>query len=581
MAADDKLLTDLGFALPQGTEMIKYGDDAIRKNAAAAFTTGWRRWRIAPGTDLDTITEQGGYEIIGYSVALSLVNRPSLATAMAAAKLNVHNNTAGAVVQYWITLPAAKLESITLERHQDNGGTWSEWRLTGASTPVIPISKGTDLFSLAAGSYTVDGYGVATSLTNAPTLTAALGAATVEVISGPRGAKVIRWTSLLNATLESVVMQAQQDNAGSWSKWRRIDDIAPSTLATLQANGTGSTTASTSAPSRAAWVLTRGLARLMLENTTSPAPVWAWTAPEGDRLTIPTHEGSGQPCHPSLLYFPDKWNGWEYWMSHTPYPWGQEKHEDPNIVVSHDGTNWEVPAGLTNPLDDQTGKPNPYNSDSYLTMHPDGSMVCLWRMVDRPNNEQERYYWRTSRDGITWTPKREIYTPKLGTADGTSVAPSLLWLGDRWRMYVVRTVPSPNVFSYVESTQQNPGPDDWSAAVNCKITPGPLHDRDWWHCDVQRTEDGKWVAIMQDVARGTAGVDGDIYLMRSDDGKTWEISTIPLTPKAGNEYDTMYKTGFIPKGTGDDLVLDVFYTAFPRKTREFSVRRTTARAINR
>ena len=42
----------------------------------------------------------------------------------------------------------------------------------------------------------------------------------------------------------------------------------------------------------------------------------------GDRLTVPTHvtPAGGQTTHPSVLFFPDGWNGFEYWMAHTPYP---------------------------------------------------------------------------------------------------------------------------------------------------------------------------------------------------------------------------------------------------------------------
>ena len=39
-----------------------------------------------------------------------------------------------------------------------------------------------------------------------------------------------------------------------------------------------------------------------------------------DYLDIVSYDGSNQGCHPKILYFPKKWNGWKYWMAFTPYP---------------------------------------------------------------------------------------------------------------------------------------------------------------------------------------------------------------------------------------------------------------------
>ncbi|MCK1997963.1 hypothetical protein MPH47_12130 [Psychrobacillus psychrodurans] len=90
-------------------------------------------------------------------------------------------------------------------------------------------------------------------------------------------------------------------------------------------------------------------------------------------LIIPTHDGSGQATHPSIIDFlvehdQPSWGGYRYWMAFTPYPNTNDEHEDPNIVASHDGITWVVPSGIVNPLDDLFGQN--YNADTDIVYDP-------------------------------------------------------------------------------------------------------------------------------------------------------------------------------------------------------------------
>jgi hypothetical protein len=69
-------------------------------------------------------------------------------------------------------------------------------------------------------------------------------------------------------------------------------------------------------------------------------------------LVTPTYDGSGQVVEPTVLHFPNRWQGYSYWMAISPYPNipGQAGFENPSILVSQDGQNWSVPSGLTNPI---------------------------------------------------------------------------------------------------------------------------------------------------------------------------------------------------------------------------------------
>ena len=60
--------------------------------------------------------------------------------------------------------------------------------------------------------------------------------------------------------------------------------------------------------------------------------------------------GKNQPTHPDIIKFNDKWNGYKYWMSYTPYPYADGEEENPSIAVSNDLYNWTIPKGLANPI---------------------------------------------------------------------------------------------------------------------------------------------------------------------------------------------------------------------------------------
>lgn len=124
----------------------------------------------------------------------------------------------------------------------------------------------------------------------------------------------------------------------------------------------------------------------------------------------PTYDGSGQATHPKLLYFPNGWNGYRYWMSYTPYPAMNASLENPCIVTSNDLKTWVVPKGLHNPV---SGVPadvrqGGHYSDSELVMR--GNTMELWYRYNHGNKKTKRpvysmdyYYRRVSTDGIHWS----------------------------------------------------------------------------------------------------------------------------------------------------------------------------------
>ena len=66
--------------------------------------------------------------------------------------------------------------------------------------------------------------------------------------------------------------------------------------------------------------------------------------------------GDTQATHPKAVAFNEKWNGYKYWITFTPYCNGDDRTENPHILASNDLINWEEPTGYTNPLDPEPEK---------------------------------------------------------------------------------------------------------------------------------------------------------------------------------------------------------------------------------
>lgn len=308
-----------------------------------------------------------------------------------------------------------------------------------------------------------------------------------------------------------------------------------------------------------------------LSSSENKAPLWAWAAPRGPQLNLPTHEGSGQATHPSVLYFENGWHGWKYWMAMTPYPGSDEGEEDPNVVVSNDGWTWQAPKGLKNPIDDQEGKPNPHNSDTQLVMAPSGEMYLTWRMVDRPNGKTNRIYLVKSIDGVHWSEKEEIWS-----GEPQFMSQALIWTGENWRLYGIENRAGvPNRIIFYESSDLKA----WSAPRYPSVDPYLQSNERWWHIDLQRY-DGEYFGLVHIIPSNTVQK-GNLYLMRSKDGINWKRSDTPIISHEESGYPNLYKSALVPHGSGDNLYFELYYSGFSSSSRpDWRINRTVAERVS-
>lgn len=159
-------------------------------------------------------------------------------------------------------------------------------------------------------------------------------------------------------------------------------------------------------------------------------------------LYIPTYDRlnmvprTNETTHPKVLYFPNRWNGYNYWMAHTPYPNGNHFYENPSVVCSNDGVRWVEPSGLVNPLQSVTrdeATSGFHYSDTHLVYREDTNILEIWYRYNK-NFVEEKIFRQTSSNGVIWTDKELV----LDLGDGVeecAYSPSIIFENGIYKMW--------------------------------------------------------------------------------------------------------------------------------------------------
>jgi hypothetical protein len=259
-------------------------------------------------------------------------------------------------------------------------------------------------------------------------------------------------------------------------------------------------------------------------------------------LTTPTYDGSGQIAELDVLYFPEGWNGYQYWMANGPYPNAQTPYENPCLLVSQDGQTWQVPPGVTNPL-----YPMPaggHNADPSIFCDVDGTMWVYWVSV---NNSVYTIKYAKSTDGANWSAAADLCTIN----DGDS--PAIIWTGTEYRLYLHYTPASSVLGLYYSSASTVTG-------LGTPTTPAGFTNtspasRAWSHFDLQ-VYAGRYYILFSDTI--------SLYLGTSLDGVTWTVnSQASLTAGASGSWDDggIYRTSFAIAQTANGPAFDLWYVS--------------------
>lgn len=117
-----------------------------------------------------------------------------------------------------------------------------------------------------------------------------------------------------------------------------------------------------------------------------------------------SHHLSDQVTHPDVVIMDEAWNGYRYWAIYTPNVMRISIYENPSIVASNDGVHWEVPNGLTNPIDPQPSSTRYHNCDADMIYNPEmDAMMGYWNWADdQAGGVGAEVRLRISYDGVHW-----------------------------------------------------------------------------------------------------------------------------------------------------------------------------------
>lgn len=255
------------------------------------------------------------------------------------------------------------------------------------------------------------------------------------------------------------------------------------------------------------------------------------------RLVIPTYDGSNQATHPDALLERDA-SGAHLTLVMTPYPFSNDKLENPSLLVSDDGMTFTAPPGVAAPL----VPPPPYdhNNDPDLRRDPrTGDTEILYLEALRP--DRQILVGLRSRDRQTWT-RRDAVVYDLHRGDPFIVSPAALDAAGQTHLFYVDTADR-KLHTMVSADGATWDP---RSATPVAIDLGAVHA---WHVDALRGDGGYALLISGYVDQFEHQ---DLYLATSPDLVTWTLRPQPLLdhrdPTLGVE--SLYRsTGVVEHGT--------------------------------
>lgn len=131
---------------------------------------------------------------------------------------------------------------------------------------------------------------------------------------------------------------------------------------------------------------------------------------------IPTFDGSGQACHPSVAVFQGK-----TYMACAPYPYDSEYCENPCLYIQ------ETASGHWRPIPEAFPPRFEHYSDPCL-FQKDGLLELIFRKCEPwENGGVDQLYIASSQDGITWTTPRVFAEQKKNTLISPAIAGDALF----------------------------------------------------------------------------------------------------------------------------------------------------------
>lgn len=275
-------------------------------------------------------------------------------------------------------------------------------------------------------------------------------------------------------------------------------------------------------------------------------------------LVTPTEDGSGSTVHPCVVDMgPSRWRGWRFWMAVTGYWQSDDDYENPHILVSQDGVEWQPPTGLTNPVYKTTGFV--FHSDTHLTYDPSTDRMWLFFRRLIPNAEAWEYgrqqiFYASSADGVTWPAAATALNWTRPYGDGQVLSPAIVRRGpgDWWLFGYYHSTREMVIYRATAPDGAWTGPTWAVGRANAGGNP--------WHLDV--IDDGGVFRAICDLGPKYLGGSDGLVAGSSRDGLNWTWAPTQLMElSAAPAWDSgeLYRTTFAPHEDG--MHYRVWYSA--------------------
>jgi len=280
-------------------------------------------------------------------------------------------------------------------------------------------------------------------------------------------------------------------------------------------------------------------------------------APKPVLLNIETSDASGQPTHPDVVYAPEGFGArkWPYWMVCTPYPYGNDFFENPELFASFDGVNWQIPDGAKNPLVPSCPIKGDHHSDPDLVLHQNQLWLFFRQTLRSKTPTKNRILLMKSGNGVDWSNPTEILLDQKGTG---LLSPAVICDENGFLMWMIEQVDGK--FAIIRRLSEDG--TNWTGSRKCEIA-GSIAGRNLWHIDVIPEKDRLSALVV--TCTGQVGEGSRIHYAYSfNQGETWNIGPFLLERVYEFEAALQYRAT-MRKVQEDPPLYEVWYSAASSK----------------
>jgi len=282
-----------------------------------------------------------------------------------------------------------------------------------------------------------------------------------------------------------------------------------------------------------------------ISNNLLNVPSWGKSYTNAKKpLVTPTYDGSNQAVHPDVLYVENGWNGYKYLMGLTPYPNGNDDYENPQILVSNDGINFNYLGGAKNPLDipKDVGNGSHYSDiniclvDDTLEVYFRYNPPC--KKYRKADNDTNMIYVMKSKDGIKWSEKELVLAPDTFNKKYDYVSPIIIYDEGVYKIWFSNY--SSDLY-YTETTNWK----DFKDIEVCKFQDKPSNFH-LWHHDLIKTDLG-YEIVINGYNNNEAAKQGLYYALSKDGVNFLPMKNLFIPSKDEESFDngTLYKSSLV------------------------------------